>query len=108
MVPGSVIAVVMVLRALEDCSNREAVERLRCEVRWKAAAGLGIDDGGFDASVLTLWRQRPRASSRPAANLRRCVRGRGCVRALSKRTWRGWAPRCWLHALTQLEHQAIP
>ena len=42
-VPGSVIAVVMVLQALEGCSDREAVERLRCDVRWKAAAGLGID-----------------------------------------------------------------
>ena len=64
-VPGSVIAVVMVLQALEGCSDREALERLRCDVRWKAAAGLGIDDGGFDASVLTLWRQRLRASGCP-------------------------------------------
>ena len=64
-VPGSVIAVVMVLQALEGCSDREAMERLRCDVRWKAAAGLGIDDEGFDASVLTLWRQRLRASERP-------------------------------------------
>ncbi len=31
----------------------------------KAAAGLGIDDEGFDASVLTLWCQRLRASGRP-------------------------------------------
>ena len=59
------IAVVMVLQALEGCSDREALERLRCDVRWKAAAGLGIDDGGFDASVLTLWRQRLRAGGRP-------------------------------------------
>ena len=64
-VPGSVIAVVMVLQALEGCSDREAVEWLRCDVRWKAAAGLGIDDEGFDASVLTLWRQRLRASEHP-------------------------------------------
>ena len=64
-VPGSVVAVVMVLQALEGCSDREAIERLRCDVRWKAAAGLGIDDGGFDASVLTLWRQRLRSSVRP-------------------------------------------
>ena len=64
-VPGSVIAVVMVLQALEGCSDREALERLRCDVRWKAAAGLGIDDGGFDASVLTLWRQRLRAGGCP-------------------------------------------
>ena len=64
-VPGSVIATVMVLQALEGCSDREAVERLRCDVRWKAAAGLGIDDEGFDASVLTLWRARLRSSERP-------------------------------------------
>ena len=64
-VPGSVIAVVMVLQALEGCSDREAVERLRCDVRWKAAAGLAIDDAGFDASVLVLWRMRLRGSSRP-------------------------------------------
>ena len=64
-VPGSVIAVVMVLQALEGCSDREAVERLRCDVRWKAAAGLAIDDEGFHYSVLSLWRQRLRASGRP-------------------------------------------
>ena len=64
-VPGSVMAVVLVLQALEGCSDREAVERLRCDVRWKAAAGLAIGDGGFDPSVLVLWRQRLRASSRP-------------------------------------------
>ena len=34
-------------------------------MRWKAAAGLGVDDEGFDSSVLTLWRQRLRASGRP-------------------------------------------
>ena len=37
-VPGSVIATVLVLQALEGCSDREAVERLRCDLRWKAAA----------------------------------------------------------------------
>ena len=64
-VPGSVMAVVMVLQALEGCSDREAVERLRCDVRWKAAAGLAIGDEGFDPSVLVLWRQRLRNSARP-------------------------------------------
>ena len=64
-VPGSVVAVVMVLQALEGCSDREAAERLRCDVRWKAAAGLCVDDEGFDASVLVLWRWRLRSSSRP-------------------------------------------
>ena len=64
-VPGSVVAVVLVLQALEGCSDREAAERLRCDLRWKAAAGLAVDDGGFHYSVLSLWRARLRASERP-------------------------------------------
>ena len=64
-VPGSVVATVMVLQALEGCSDREAAERLRCDLRWKAAAGLAVDDEGFHYSVLALWRQRLRASGRP-------------------------------------------
>ena len=64
-VPGSVVAVVLVLQALEGCSDREAVERLRCDLRWKAAAGLSVDDAGFHYSVLSLWRHRLRSSARP-------------------------------------------
>lgn len=64
-VPGSVVATVLVLQALEGCSDREAAERLRCDLRWKAAAGLAVDDGGFHYSVLSLWRHRLRASGRP-------------------------------------------
>ena len=87
-VPGSVIAVVMVLQALEGCSDREAIERLRCDVRWKAAAGLGIDDEGFDASVLTLWRQRLRASERPERVFDAVREVAAECGALSKRTQR--------------------
>ena len=87
-VPGSVIAVVMVLQALEGCSDREAIERLRCDVRWKAAAGLGIDDEGFDASVLTLWRQRLRASERPERVFDAVREVAAECGALSKRTRR--------------------
>ena len=87
-VPGSVIAVVMVLQALEGCSDREAVERLRCDVRWKAAAGLGIDDEGFDASVLVLWRQRLRASERPERIFDAVREVAAECGALSKRTRR--------------------
>ena len=87
-VPGSVIAVVMVLQALEGCSDREAVERLRCDVRWKAAAGLGIDDEGFDASVLTLWRHRLRASERPERIFDAVREVAAECGALSKRTRR--------------------
>ena len=64
-VPGPVIAVVMVLQALECLSDREAVQRLRRDIAWKAAAGLSLTHGGFHPTVLTLWRARLRASEKP-------------------------------------------
>ncbi len=63
--PASLIATVLVLQALEGLSDREAVQRLRCDLRWKAAAGLSLTDGAFHPSVLTLWRARLRSSARP-------------------------------------------
>ena len=63
--PASVIATVLVLQALEGVSDREAVARLRCDVRWKAAAGLGLLDGAFHPTVLVLWRARLRGSANP-------------------------------------------
>lgn len=64
-VPGSVVATVMVLQALEGLSDREAIGRLRCDIRWKAAAGLSLTDKGFHPTVLTLWRARLRNSEAP-------------------------------------------
>ena len=64
-IPGPVIGAVMVLQALECLSDREAVQRLRRDIAWKAAAGLSLAHGGFHPSVLTLWRARLRASDRP-------------------------------------------
>ena len=63
-VPGSVVATVMVLQALEGCSDREAVARLECDLRWKAAAGLGLLERAFHPTVLALWRARLRAGGR--------------------------------------------
>jgi IS5 family transposase len=63
--PGEVIATVMVLQALEGLSDRDAVEALRTDLRWKVAAGLSLADEGFHPTVLTLWRNRLRASDRP-------------------------------------------
>jgi len=64
-VPGPVVATVMVLQALECLSDREAVQRLRRDIAWKAAAGLSLTHGGFHPTVLTLWRTRLRNSDRP-------------------------------------------
>lgn len=63
--PGAVIASVLVLQTLEDRSDPEAVQAVRCDLRWKVACGLPIDHPGFHPTTLTVWRQRLRASERP-------------------------------------------
>jgi IS5 family transposase len=64
-VPADVVATVMVLQALEGRSDRDAVDQLRTNIAWKAAAGMPLTDEGFHPTVLTLWRNKLRASDRP-------------------------------------------
>lgn len=64
-IPGEVIASVIVLQSLHGLSDREAVEALTFDLRWKAACGYPLDRKGFDASSLTVWRARLAASQRP-------------------------------------------
>lgn len=64
-IPGEVIASVIVLQALYGHSDREAVDALTFDLRWKAACGYAIDAKGFDSSTLTYWRRRLAASERP-------------------------------------------
>lgn len=64
-VPAEVIATVLVLQSLEGLSDREALQAVRTDLRWKVAAGLTLDDEGFHPTVLTLWRNKLRQSDRP-------------------------------------------
>jgi IS5 family transposase len=64
-VAPEVVATVLVLQALHGLSDREAVEALTFDLRWKAACGLAITDTAFDPSTLTYWRRRLAASTRP-------------------------------------------
>src|SRR3712207_5004860 len=64
-VPADVVASVLVLQALEGRSDREAVEALTFDLRWKAACGLPITAAGFHPTVLTYWRRRLAAPGRP-------------------------------------------
>lgn len=64
-IPGEVVASVIVLQALYGHSDREAVDALTFDLRWKAACGYAIDARGFDSSALTYWRRRLAASGRP-------------------------------------------
>ena len=63
--PGEVVASVIVLQALYGHSDREAVDALTFDLRWKAACGYAIDAKGFDSTALTYWRKRLAASDRP-------------------------------------------
>src|SRR5215212_176443 len=64
-VPADVIATVLVLQSLEGLSDRDAVQAVRTDLRWKVAGGLALDDEGFHPTVLTLWRNKLRTSDRP-------------------------------------------
>jgi hypothetical protein len=64
-VPADVVASVLVLQALEGLSDRDAVEELSFDLRWKAACGWPVAQPGFHPTVLTLWRRRLAASKRP-------------------------------------------
>jgi len=63
--PAELVATVMVLQSLEGLSDRDAIQALRTDLRWKVAAGLALDDEGFHPTVLTLWRNKLRRSGRP-------------------------------------------
>jgi hypothetical protein len=64
-VPPQVLAVVVVLQALYGLPDHDAVQALRCGLRWKAACGLGLLDAGFHASLLTYFRRRLARSGDP-------------------------------------------
>ena len=87
-IPAEVVAAVMVLQALEGLSDREAARALRDRISWKVAAGLALDDPGFDYSVLTYWRARLRQSQRPERvfeAIRSVVKATGVLAGRSRR-----------------------
>jgi transposase len=55
--PGR-LALVTVLQMAENLTDRQAAEAVRDKISWKYALGLGLDDEGFDASVLCEFRTR--------------------------------------------------
>src|SRR3954453_12583008 len=45
--PAGVIASVLVFQTLADYSDPDAVQAVRCDLRWKVACGLPIDHARF-------------------------------------------------------------
>ncbi len=57
-VPPQVLACATVLQVLENRTDHDAVAELRCDLRWKAACGLGLYDTAFDPSLFIYFRRR--------------------------------------------------
>lgn len=55
--PGRV-AMVTVLQMVENLPDRAAARRVRFDISWKYCLGLGLEDSGFDPSVLSEFRAR--------------------------------------------------
>jgi transposase len=56
--PPSLMSGVTLLQFYDDVSDREAVQRLLYDLRWKVALNLPLDYAGFDASSLCNFRKR--------------------------------------------------
>jgi transposase len=52
------VAIVVVLQYVEGLTDRQAAEAVRGRIDWKYALGLELSDPGFDASVLSEFRER--------------------------------------------------
>src|SRR2546423_4929816 len=57
-IPPSLVVLTMLLQYYDDCSDAEAEARLCFDLRWKHALGLGLEDTGFDATVLCHFRRK--------------------------------------------------
>jgi hypothetical protein len=64
-IPAPVAASILTLQTLLDYSDAQAAEAVRCDLRWKVACGMALDDKGFHPSTLTYWRRRLANSDRP-------------------------------------------
>ena len=64
-VPPSLLAKVMLLQTFEGTSDRETLHHVRCDLSWKVALHLPLQDEGFHHTVLTYFRERLRRSERP-------------------------------------------
>jgi transposase len=56
--PPSRLAVVTVLQMAENLTDRDAAEAVRTRLDWQYALGLGLDEAGFNHSVLSEFRGR--------------------------------------------------
>ena len=81
------LALVVVFEYLEGLTDRQAAEAVRNRIDWKYALSLALTDGGFDASVLSEFRQRLTEHEQAAVLLEKLVQvgqQEGWIRSNSK------------------------
>jgi hypothetical protein len=87
-VPPQVLACATVLQVLENRTDHDAVAELRCDLRWKAACGLGLYDTAFDPSLFIYFRRRLAASGdrdRIFARVREVIAETGVLKGRRRR-----------------------
>ncbi|HET6689708.1 MAG TPA: transposase, partial [Miltoncostaeaceae bacterium] len=57
-IPPSHLAKVLLLAYREGASDEQAMERLRCDLRWKVAVGVALDHPGYHPTSLVKFRVR--------------------------------------------------
>jgi transposase len=57
-IPPSMVVLAMLLAYHDDCSDAKAEARMRFDLRWKHALGTGLEDEGFDSTVLCRFRRK--------------------------------------------------
>ncbi|MFD0346318.1 IS1182 family transposase [Kitasatospora aburaviensis] len=86
--PPQVLAATVVLQSLHGLSDFETVQQLRCDLRWKAACGLGLYDTAFDPSLLAYFRRRLQRSPDPNrlfTRVRQVVAATGVLKGRQRR-----------------------
>lgn len=63
--PPQLLAAAITLQALHGLSDFETVQELQCDLRWKAACGIGLHDMASDPSLPAYFRRRLSRSARP-------------------------------------------
>ncbi|MCX5165365.1 IS1182 family transposase [Streptomyces sp. NBC_00264] len=86
--PPQILAAAITVQALHGLSDFETVQELRCDLRWKAACGLGLHDMAFDPSLLAYFRRRLARSARPNRvfeAVREVVKATGVIKGKHRR-----------------------
>ncbi len=93
-IPPSLVVLAMLLQYHDDCSDAEAEQRMRFDLGWRRALGMGLEDGGFDSTVLCRFRRRllDRGLERPLFE-RPVNAARGELKELCLGGRRKWGPR---------------